>query len=543
MFKKSIFFTIIIFATTFVAFSQYDKTIMYSGKSKITLYIGEEKKSWSINPSLKPDICKYYSSTETFQKFRFISDIDSLDFNVEVNKPVYFSIIYNGDTAYTAIEFINYIPNTLSDQEKLYALSLFWSEVKYNFAFIEKIKFDIDSLYKSYIPKILATTNDYEFYDQLKLFATNFKDGHTNVYFNDFGKYTDYIAMTARYFDNELYITNAREDIENSIPIGSKILEVNGMLLSDYMKEYIEPYIDSDFEPTVKYLAAAKLFSSDLSSNKLTVKYITSDKRIMERVLPRDGKTLSGNNIGYLPARPKRLIEINWLENDIAVLGFHSFNDYGGQLISAFEQRKDTLYHAKGLIIDFRQNRGGGTDVAWHLLQYIVREDYFLNFAWQTRINDGVKKANGNWNIENEDFYKNCAYRTVMPDTIFIPDTLKRFEMPIAILISTMTVSAAEDFLINLYEIPNRPIIIGQPSFGSTGSPLMIWEFPENGEARICARKVLFPYSLKPFSEGITPDIMVNYSFDEFMSGKDKDIETAARELERQIQNQSKKKE
>jgi len=129
MFKKSIFFTIIIFATTFVAFSQYDKTIMYSGKSKITLYIGEEKKSWSINPSLKPDICKYYSSTETFQKFRFISDIDSLDFNVEVNKPVYFSIIYNGDTAYTAIEFINYIPNTLSDQEKLYALSLFWSEV------------------------------------------------------------------------------------------------------------------------------------------------------------------------------------------------------------------------------------------------------------------------------------------------------------------------------------------------------------------------------------------------------------------------------
>jgi len=152
-------------------------------------------------------------------------------------------------------------------------------------------------------------------------------------------------------------------------------------------------------------------------------------------------------------------------------------------------------------------------------------------------LNDGVKKANGNWKEEYEDFYKNCAYRTVMPDTIFIPDTVKRFNVPIAILISTMTVSAAEDFLIDLYEIPNRPIIIGQPSFGSTGSPLVVWDFPKNGSARVCTRKVLFPYSLKPFSEGITPDILVNYTFEEFMSGIDKDIEVAVKELNRQIKN------
>ena len=539
---KILFLTIgMLFPTIFSVYAQYDQIIMHSNKRAITLYNGDGKNDWFITPSLKPDTYRYYSTTETVRKFRFVSDIDSLEFNVEVNKPVYFSIIYNGDTAYTAIEFTNYIPSTLSEQEKIYALSLFWSEAKYNFAFIEKIKFDLDSLYKSYIPKILATTNDYEFYDQMKLFATTFKDGHTNAYYNNKGTYTDYIDVVAKYFGNDLYIISAREDIEKEIPVGSKILEVNGVPLSDYMKNYVEPYIDSDFEPTVKYLSAGRLFAADLSLNLLTIKYLTPDNKIMITTLPRDGRTKSGNMVGYLPKYPKKSIEINWLDNNVAVLEFNTFTDWDGSLIARFEALKDTLYHAKGIIIDLRNNRGGMTPVAEHLLQYIIKEPYFLGLGSQTRMNDGVKRANGNWIEEYEDFYKNCAYRTIMPDTVFISDTIKRFNVPIAILISTMTVSAAEDFLIDLYEIPNRPIIIGQPSFGSTGSPLMVWGFPENGYARICARKVLFPHSLKPFSEGITPDILVNYTFDEFMSGKDKDIEVAVKELEKQIKNKKQK--
>jgi C-terminal processing protease CtpA/Prc len=182
-----------------------------------------------------------------------------------------------------------------------------------------------------------------------------------------------------------------------------------------------------------------------------------------------------------------------------------------------------------------RNNRGGNTAVGWHLLQYIIKDNYFLNFAWQTRVNDGVKKTNGNYIEENKNYHKNMAYRTVPADTVFIPDSIKRFDVPVVVLFSTMTVSAAEDFLIILYERPNRPLFIGQPSFGSTGSPLKIWGFSENGFARICARRVLFPYSMKPFTEGIQPDILVNYTFEEFMSGKDKDMEVAVRELQKLI--------
>jgi len=105
-----------------------------------------------------------------------------------------------------------------------------------------------------------------------------------------------------------------------------------------------------------------------------------------------------------------------------------------------------------------------------------------------------------------------------------------------AVLISVRTYSAAEDFLIVLKERKYRPVFIGRLSMGSTGSPLLINEFTESGFAKVCTRRVLFPYSQKSFNEGIMPDISVNYAFDEFLNQKvDKDTAIAVELLTKQI--------
>lgn len=537
--KISLFICGILYMATILAQSAHP--VMHSNQRSIKLLINGGENDWTITPSLNPDVLRLYDRTEKVYDIQFISDIDSLAFVVKVNEPVYFDIIYKGDTAHTAIEFVDYIVNTLSDTEKLYALSLFWSEAKYNFAFIDKLTFDLDSLYRAYIPKVLATINDYEFYDVMRLFAGSFHDGHTQVYYSEGSAYTDYISMSARYFNDELYLISVHENLSTTFPVGSKIIEINGLPTEEYMKQYIEPYVDSDFKPTVQRLSASLLLSAKLATDTLTIKYQTPDSKILVNRLPRDGHSREHEpSKGYQYTRWKDPVEISWQKNDIAVLAFNTFDDRNGELIALFDKLKDTLYSAKGIVIDLRNNRGGGTNVAWHLLQHIIKDNYFLNFAWQTRTNDGVRKAQGNFRKEYEAYYKNMAYRTVPADTVYIPDSIKRFDVPVIVLLSTMTVSAAEDFLIILYERPDRPLFIGQPSFGSTGSPLMIWGFPENGFARVCARRVLFPYSMKPFTEGIQPDIMVNYTFEEFMSGKDKDMEVAVQELQKQIRQKKK---
>jgi len=71
----------------------------------------------------------------------------------------------------------------LPENEKIAGLSRFWLEVKYNFAWLERLPndFDWDALYASYIPKVRATHSTLEYYRVLQGLCARLKDGHTDV--------------------------------------------------------------------------------------------------------------------------------------------------------------------------------------------------------------------------------------------------------------------------------------------------------------------------------------------------------------------------
>jgi Periplasmic protease len=511
------------------------QTIIHSNKKNIIMMINTGKNDWTISPEIKPDIYNMYSETAKTRTIRFITDIDSATFIVKLNKPVKLAMVLNNkDTAQVLINFSNKIPNTLSNKDKVYALSSFWSETKYNFAFIDRLSFDLDSLYQSYIPKVLATHTDYDFYDQMELFAASLKDLHSGVFYGSKGTYTDYIPLSARYFGDSLYIVNVREDLVKQYPLGSQILRINDLPMQEYMKKNVETYVCSAYRATVKEISASRLFGSDLSTKKITITYKTPDGRILTNTPPRNGRSVIKKYIGPTPKSWNKPVELFWEKNKIARLAFNTFYPKD-RLVKMFESIKDTLYSANGIIIDLRANGGGDTSTGWYLLNYMIKDPYFLTYAWQTRINSGVKKA-GNYLKKNEDYYKNKAYQTFAADTVWIPDSVKRFNVPMAVLISGRTCSAAEDFLIVLKERKDRPVFIGRPSMGSTGSPLVLDKFPENGVAKVCTRRVLFPYSQKPFNEGIVPDILVDYTLDEYLNQtNDKDVDAAIEFLTKKI--------
>ena len=73
--------------------------------------------------------------------------------------------------------------DNLPDDEKLAGLSKFWSEVKYNFGYPEKlVELDWDDLYLKTIPKVLATRSTGEYYQEMMRLCALLGDGHTNVY-------------------------------------------------------------------------------------------------------------------------------------------------------------------------------------------------------------------------------------------------------------------------------------------------------------------------------------------------------------------------
>lgn len=512
-----------------------------SSNKRIKILInGQQQIDWTITPEANPDQLKVYC-TKKKNEVIIQTDIDTVSFYVSNKDTIRFSIILNSsDTARTEIIGIKDLPNKITNEEKIYWLSQIWSETKYNFVNIDQVIFDLDSLYNALIPEVLASTNDYEYYQVLKKFTASLKDGHTQV--TDGGQYydyRDYIPLTLQDFNKKIYITSVRKSNDlDSTWVGAELIEIEGMPTIDYLTDHVFPYISASTEQRLWMQAVSGIQSGFMDKLfKATIK--KTDGSIEKLVLARNGEATRSPNDEYwgVIRKPSRnIVDLDWTDNNIAVIGFNRFSPEE-KAIEEFDAVAGKIKKAEGVIIDLRRNGGGSTGVAWQLQKYLTKGNSFLNFAWETRVNDGVKKANGNWIDEYKDYYLNKALRFEKPEVIPVSDTLNRIKCPVVILIGRFTFSAAEDFLVNIYEVPDRPKLIGEETGGSTGSPLVVPGLPGGGYARICTRRICYPISGKRFvNGGVKPDIEVKQTIDDYLNGKDVVLIRAIEEINSAIQ-------
>jgi hypothetical protein len=527
---------ILLFLIAGFAFSViHGQTVLRSGKKHINVLVNEKITDWEISPESKPDRLRVYCFRDK-NEVVFQTNIDTTTFYVAKNDTIKFNIILNDkDTAHTEIVGIKDLPNKISKDDKLYWLSQIWSETKYNFVNFDTLKLNFDSLYKAYIPLVLATKNDYEYYKVLKSFLANLHDGHTEVFDNgQFYLYTDYIPILLQDFNKKIYITSVRKMPEqDSTWIGAELIEIDGIPTVRYLETKVFPTIAASTEQHL-WMQGVYRLHSDLRDNPFRGTIKKSDGKIVKINLQRNGEAIRTDNEQYWGPQyqySRNIVDLKWTDNNIAVVSFNSFNQES-RAIKEFDKVAKDLYKAKGVIIDLRKNGGGSTLVALHLQKYLTKAKYFLNYAWETRTNDGVRKANGNWKGEYKDYFLNKALRFERPDTVFVSDTLRRISCPTAILIGRYTFSAAEDFLVNIYETPGRPMLIGEETGGSTGSPLVVSGLPGGGYVRICTRRICFPLSRRRFvNTGIKPDIEVKQTIDDYLKMKDPVLERAIKEI------------
>jgi C-terminal processing protease CtpA/Prc len=110
------------------------------------------------------------------------------------------------------------------------------------------------------------------------------------------------------------------------------------------------------------------------------------------------------------------------------------------------------------------------------------------------------------------------------------PDTAHRFSGPVALLISPRTFSAGEDMAV-VFAQAHRGKIIGEPTGGSTGQPLM-FKLPGGGIARVCTKHDTFADGREFVGVGIQPDIPAHLTRADIIAGRDSVLETAIHSLQ-----------
>jgi C-terminal processing protease CtpA/Prc len=428
-------------------------------------------------------------------------------------------------------------PISLAQFDPIYPLSKFWQEVNYNFVYLSKVdKTEWNSMYKSYIKEVQETKNDYEYFRLVQKFCAYLKDGHTNVYFpkviqdsifnTNFGNYKLFLSN----IEGKAIITRINKSKKNEIPIGTEIIEVNGIETSKYLKDNVLPYISSstDFiredwgieRMLENYVGTSYDLKMKLPNGKTKYLKLTNKKTDEEEVFP--------------PIEKKELLDFKWIGKNIAYVSLNSFSDW--QISMSFNEKIPELKKAKALIIDLRFNGGGNTSIGKEIFKNLTNDTILYGSKTQSRLHIPTFKAWGKWTQENDtinnawskqeylsyrdEYYYDFSYS---PDTISIDDLklLKnnRIIVPTAILIGHNTASAAEDFLI--YADNQKHITkIGEPTFGSTGQP-MLFDLVNGGKARVCTKKDTYPNGKEFVGIGIQPDIMIKKNLSDYLENRD----------------------
>jgi C-terminal processing protease CtpA/Prc len=530
--KKLIIIAILI---TFYSCNKEITPIYSVKKDIIKIKVGTRIIDWRIDPKIDIDEFEIYSKGKKTVTVYLQKDSINIDILPNSSKNIYF--VLNNDTTLTKFNSRSSFPNKISLAKKLHDLSLFWSEAKYNFANFDELKFNWDSLYYSFIPQIINTKNDYEFLRLMQQFAANLKDAHSGVWGGNLSSYLDYIPLNFSNFNEKIYITNARKGIglDSSI-IGAKVTSINGIETNEYLEKYTLPFISSSTQG-MKNKIATSIFSYGKKYEVVNLKIIKNNGRDTIIKLKRNGEETRRKNQEYLIERSAwKFLECEDLGNSILLLKANSFSSLK-KFKYEFAKHSKKIHNSKGLVIDLRKNGGGTTDVAIFLAKKIIKANSFNTFSAQTRIHNATKKANGNYVKANKSFYLMNAFEDIPSIAIKVEENEKKLNMPIIILTSEYTCSAAEDFLLMLYEHNERPLIIGSETAGSSGSPLVIKGFKSGIGARVCAKRIIFPLSKKRFvNQGIKPDIKIENSIINFLNNKDIVLDTAYNILLKKIQ-------
>jgi C-terminal processing protease CtpA/Prc len=402
----------------------------------------------------------------------------------------------------------------LSEAQRIAGLSLFWSEVKYNFANFDNVPgLDWDQVYLDFLPKVIAAKDTRAYYDVLMQLAPLLHDGHTNI---DpprelLWHFRARVPVDTALVDNRVLVTDVRSPtlLRAGIHVGDEIVAIDGTEVHRYTQERIAPYLSSASPQD----AIVRMYTSGL---------FYGDENRPVRLTLRDagGAThdIRASRLKYPDLEKRPRFVFRTLPNGIAYLSVDEFADDAG--VKALEQHLLEIMQAKGLVLDLRRNGGGNSMYGLAILSYLS-EQPLLNGQGRELHMSPAARSSGELAME--------WWKLVEEDQPVIQPRSQHFNGPVALLIGPQTFSAAEDFVVS-FQIIKRGLLVGERTAGSTGQPMM-FDLPGGGSARICAKRVSYPDGRRFVGVGIAPDIDVAPTVSDIRAGRDPVLDRAVQSL------------
>jgi carboxyl-terminal processing protease len=392
----------------------------------------------------------------------------------------------------------------LSEDQKVAGLSKFWSEARFNFAGFDRLPgIDWDALYLRYLQRVRQAKTTADYYRVMMRFSAELHDAHVNVYPPKelFDAFYAKPGLRTALVEGRVVVTQVVDPAlqAQGWKVGDVILKVGDLDVRQYAKLNVVPYQSSSTSQDLDVRAFDYFLLSGDVHRPLTLTVDEASGRHAVRTVRR----LPSARLTALINTPRA--EFRLLPGGIAYLGVNEFEDDSGP--KALVAHLAEITASKGLIIDVRQNGGGSSQNGIDILQVLAAAP----FKWEmerTLVYNALYRA--------DDIPQHMA---AIPQPEFAPDPAHHLSVPVVVLTSAETFSAAEDF-VTLFQSMHRGATIGEPTGGSTGQPFS-FKLPGGGSARICTKDTRTPDGRVFMGVGLQPDILVRPSVADVRGGRD----------------------
>ena len=381
-----------------------------------------------------------------------------------------------------------------------------WSMVKYNFANFDLVpELNWDNVLIEYLPKVMADQSNGEYCLLLRGCIARLKDGHTSVGVKGgTGLPIACPPLGIRSVGNKAIITELAETEEikaSAIKAGDEITHVDGRDVQEVLEKDIYPYIAASTDQGRDLKAYPRILHGPKESK------VSLSIKTLEGMTHKVSLTRKTMGIAMIPRQRRgSIFEYRELKDGFVYVAINGFSS--DDVVKAFNEKFEEISNAKGLIIDVRKNGGGSSFNGDAIIRRLI-EKAIPHTLWKTPQHVASFEAWGRpkkW-FEGE------------PRKIE-PSKEEKYLGPIAILIGPETFSAAEDFVVPLHAA-GRATIVGQKSGGSTGQPLRFSFLDGKVSGRICTKRDTYPDGREFVGVGIIPDVEVNPTVADVVSGRD----------------------
>lgn len=413
-------------------------------------------------------------------------------------------------------------PESLTPEQRIYGLSLFWQEANYNFAFFDRVpELDWDSAYLAFIPRVLDAATTWDYYRELQRFAALLRDGHTGISMpaalQDQTRLRDtYPWVLTTHVEGRMLVTNAGRSLVDRLPPYSEIVRIDGRPAGEVALQRRGP---ATFAGT-EHHRLERVFREALygpADEAVFIEYVTPEGKDRSMRLNRDRRTREDTWTPDVAASPP--FELRWVgAGDIAWVTLNTFNDT--IVYEAFEAALPELRRrARGLILDVRANDGGVSPYGYRVASWIT-DDTLRAPEWETPEHRAALKAWGQWDARYAPYAAMDGWFTSTLDPI-APAEGERLRVPVVVLQDHGSFSAAEDFVVLVRDLPHVTTV-GRHTGGATGQPLF-FRLPGGGSARIATVRDRGVRA----GRGYAPEVPVEVTVDDVRSGRDAALERA----------------